>query len=133
MRLEIGAKTTAVAYLHACEQRVQFIRGLLAAMDEARVDVLAVPTTPIAAPLIEEEKTFIAGKEYPTRAILLRLNRPANLAGVPAISLPSGFTPGGLPIGLQLIGRHTAEPALLQIGHAFEQLHSRKPAVLPNC
>ena len=130
-RLEMGGKTTAVAYLHACEQRVQFIHRLLASMDEARVDALAVPTTPITAPLIGEEKTRIAGKDYPTRALLLRLNRPANLAGVPAISLPCGFTPAGLPVGLQLIGRHTAELTLLQIAHAFERIHSGKRAVLP--
>ncbi len=131
-RLEMGGKTTAVAYLHACEQRVQFIHRLLASMDEARVNVIAVPTTPITAPLIGEEKTCIAGKDYPTRALLLRLNRPANLAGVPAISLPCGFTPAGLPVGLQLIGRHAAELTLLQIAHAFERFHSGRQAVLPN-
>jgi len=121
-RLEIGSKTTAVAYLRACELRAEFIRQLHAAMDKARADILAVPTTPIAAPLIGEEKTRIAGKEHSTRALLLRLNRPANLAGVPAISFPAGFTQSGLPIGLQLIGRSASEPLLLQIAAAFERL-----------
>jgi aspartyl-tRNA(Asn)/glutamyl-tRNA(Gln) amidotransferase subunit A len=130
-RLEMGKQTTAVAYLRACQLRVQFIKRLLAAMDKAGVDVLAVPTTPIAAPLIGEEKARIAGKDHSTRALLLRLNRPANLAGVPAISFPCGFTPNGLPIGLQLIGRNAAEPLLLQIAAAFEQVTElrRRPSL----
>ncbi|MGH9675755.1 MAG: amidase family protein, partial [Candidatus Acidiferrum sp.] len=131
MRLELGGKTTAVDYLRACEQRVQFIHRLLGRMDETGVDVLAVPTTPIAAPRIGEEKILLAGKEYPIRALLLRPNRPANLAGVPAISVPCGFAPAGLPIGLQLIGRHTAESELLRIAHAFERMQSETRAQSP--
>jgi aspartyl-tRNA(Asn)/glutamyl-tRNA(Gln) amidotransferase subunit A len=130
-RLEMGSKTIAVDYLRACRLREEFIHQLVAAMDEARVDVLAAPTTPIAAPLIREEKIIIGGKEHSTRALLLRLNRPANLAGVPAISFPCGFTPAGLPIGLQLIGRNSAEPLLLHIAAAFERLIElpRRPSV----
>jgi len=99
-------------------------------MSGAGVDALVVPTTPLAAPLIGEESTRISEKDHPTRALLLRLNRPANLAGVPAISIPCGFTPSGLPVGLQIIGLHTAEFALLQIAHAFERAcpqNSRPP------
>ena len=120
-RLEMGGKTTAMAYLSACDLRARFIQQLHAAMDEAGVDVLAVPTTPIGAPLIGQEKIQVGGKEHSTRALLLRLNRPANLAGVPAISIPCGFTVSGLPIGLQLIGRNGAEPMLLRIAAAFER------------
>jgi aspartyl-tRNA(Asn)/glutamyl-tRNA(Gln) amidotransferase subunit A len=54
------------------------------------------------------------------------LNRPANLAGIPAISLPCGFTPAGLPVGLQLIGAVADEHLLLQIAHAFERAHPQK-------
>jgi aspartyl-tRNA(Asn)/glutamyl-tRNA(Gln) amidotransferase subunit A len=130
-RLEMGATTAAVAYLRACDQRVRFIREFLSKMDEAGVDALAVPTTPIAAPLIGEETTRIGDKDYPTRALLLRLNRPANLAGVPAISVPCGFTNTGLPIGLQLIGRHTEEHLVLRIAQALECVHpeSRRPPI----
>jgi aspartyl-tRNA(Asn)/glutamyl-tRNA(Gln) amidotransferase subunit A len=120
-RLEMGAKTSAVVYLEALAQRVRFIQELSSKMSGAGIDALVVPTTPLAAPLIGEESTRIFEKEHPTRALLLRLNRPANLAGVPAISIPCGFTPSGLPVGLQLIGLHTAELALLQIAHAFER------------
>jgi aspartyl-tRNA(Asn)/glutamyl-tRNA(Gln) amidotransferase subunit A len=119
-RLEIGDSVTAVSYLQALEQRKQFIQQLEKKMDEAQVDALAVPTTPVAAPVIGEEKIQIGEKTYPTRALLLRLNRPANLAGVPAISIPFGTTSGGLPLGLQIIGRHDADVLLLQIGHWYE-------------
>jgi aspartyl-tRNA(Asn)/glutamyl-tRNA(Gln) amidotransferase subunit A len=125
-RLEMGAKTSAVVYLEALAQRVRFIQEFSSKMSGAGIDALVVPTTPIAAPLIGEENTRISGKDEPTRALLLRLNRPANLAGVPAISIPCGFTSSGLPVGLQLIGLHTAELSLLQIAHAYELTHSRQ-------
>jgi aspartyl-tRNA(Asn)/glutamyl-tRNA(Gln) amidotransferase subunit A len=54
----------------------------------------------------------------------------ANLAGIPGLSLPCGFSTGGLPIGLQLLGPHFGEPQVLQVAFAFEQatdFHRRKP------
>jgi len=129
VRLEMGVKVSATAYLKALEARDKFIQQFHLAMTDAGVDALAVPTTPITAPLIGEESTRIGEKDHPIRALLLRLNRPANLAGVPAISIPCGFTSSGLPVGLQLIGLHTAELALLQIAHTFELAHplQRRP------
>jgi aspartyl-tRNA(Asn)/glutamyl-tRNA(Gln) amidotransferase subunit A len=119
-RLELGAKVTATTYLQAMEQREAFIGGFHAAMADARLDALAVPTTPIPAPAIGEETTAVCGTNHPTRALLLRNNRPANLGGLPAISVPCGLTPDGLPVGLQLIGAVTDEALLLRIAHAFE-------------
>jgi aspartyl-tRNA(Asn)/glutamyl-tRNA(Gln) amidotransferase subunit A len=124
-RLEMGAKIPAVVYLEGLAQRVRFIRELSSKMSGAGIDALVVPATPIAAPLIGEESTRIGEKDHPTRALLLRLNRPANLAAVPAISIPCGFTSSGLPVGLQLIGLHTAELALLQIAHAYLRAHPK--------
>jgi aspartyl-tRNA(Asn)/glutamyl-tRNA(Gln) amidotransferase subunit A len=124
-RLEMGAKTSAVVYLEALAQRVRFIQELSSKMSGAGVDALVVPTTPLAAPLIGEVSTRIHEKDYPTRALLLRLNRPANLAGVPAISIPCGFTSSGLPVGLQFIGLHAAELTLLHIAHTFEREHAQ--------
>jgi aspartyl-tRNA(Asn)/glutamyl-tRNA(Gln) amidotransferase subunit A len=118
-------------YLEALETRQRFIRQLDAAMASAGVDALVVPAAPIAAPLIGEERTPINGQDHPTRALLLRLNRPANLAGIPAISVPCGFTRSGLPVGLQLIGRADTEATLLRIAHTYERAHPshRRPAV----
>ena len=120
-RLEIGTRVSAMVYLQALELRNIFIQQLHLAMADAGVDALVVPTTPITAPLIGEETSRLNEKDYPTRALLLRNNRPANLAGVPAISIPCGFTPDGLPVGLQLIAAVTDEFLLLRIAHAFER------------
>jgi aspartyl-tRNA(Asn)/glutamyl-tRNA(Gln) amidotransferase subunit A len=119
-RLEVGAKVSATAYLQAMELRYSFMERFHAAMSTANVDALVVPTAPISAPLIGEETTTVCGTNHPTRSLLLRLNRPANLGGLPAISVPCGFTPEGLPVGLQLIGAVTDEYLLLQIAKLFE-------------
>jgi aspartyl-tRNA(Asn)/glutamyl-tRNA(Gln) amidotransferase subunit A len=121
-RLEMGAKVTATAYLQALEVREKFIQQLHTAIADADVDALVVPTTPIAAPLIGEESTSIGKSNHPTRALLLRLNRPANLAGIPAISVPCGFTSAGLPVGLQLIGPVTGERLLLRIAQIAQTI-----------
>jgi aspartyl-tRNA(Asn)/glutamyl-tRNA(Gln) amidotransferase subunit A len=120
-RLEVGAKVSATAYLQAMEVRYSFIEHFHAAMASANVDALVVPTTPIAAPMIGEETTTVCGASYPTRSLLLRLNRPANLGGLPAVSIPCSFTPEGLPVGLQLIGAVTDEHLLLRIARILER------------
>jgi aspartyl-tRNA(Asn)/glutamyl-tRNA(Gln) amidotransferase subunit A len=122
-RLEAGTKVSATDYLEALDQRQNFINQLQMVMEAAKLDALVVPTVPIAAPGIGEENILIGGTEYPTRALLLRLNRPANLAGVPAMSVPCGFTPAGLPAGLQFIGNAQGEDALLRVASAFERLN----------
>jgi aspartyl-tRNA(Asn)/glutamyl-tRNA(Gln) amidotransferase subunit A len=131
-RLEMGTKVSATVYLSALETREKFIQQFHLALEDPGVDALAVPTTPIIAPLIGQEAIHLGDKDYSTRALLLRPNRPANLAGVPAISIPCGFTPAGLPVGLQLIGAVADEHLLLQIAHTFERAHpsQRRPSVL---
>jgi aspartyl-tRNA(Asn)/glutamyl-tRNA(Gln) amidotransferase subunit A len=125
-RLELGAKVPATKYLQALELRESFIGGFHAAMADAKLDALVVPTTPIPAPAIGEETTTVCGTNHSTRALLLRNNRPANLGGLPAISIPCGFTPDGLPVGLQLIGSVTDEHLLLRIAHAFERVYRQQ-------
>jgi aspartyl-tRNA(Asn)/glutamyl-tRNA(Gln) amidotransferase subunit A len=122
-RLALGTQVPATTYLTALETREKFIQQFHLALEDAGVDALAVPTTPITAPLIGQEAIHLGDKDYSTRALLLRPNRPANLAGVPAISIPCGFTPAGLPVGLQLIGAVADEHLLLQIAHTFERAH----------
>jgi aspartyl-tRNA(Asn)/glutamyl-tRNA(Gln) amidotransferase subunit A len=119
-RLEMGTKVSATAYLKALETRDKFIQRFHLAMADAGVDAIVVPTTPIAAPLIGEENTRIGKQDHPTRALLLRLNRPANLAGIPAISLCCGFTTTRLPVGLQLMGAITDELLLLRIAQVAQ-------------
>ena len=131
-RLEIGTKVSATAYLSALELREEFIQQFHLALEDASVDALAVPTTPIAAPLIGQEAIRLGETDHSTRALLLRANRPANLAGVPAMTVPCGFTSSGLPVGLQFIGAVADEHRLLQIARVFErtQPKPRRPSIL---
>jgi aspartyl-tRNA(Asn)/glutamyl-tRNA(Gln) amidotransferase subunit A len=122
-RLEMGEKVSALEYLRALDLREKFIAGFHLALVENEVDALVTPTTPIAAPLIGEENISLAGKDRSTRALLLRLNRPANLGGLPAISVPCGLTPSGLPAGLQFLTGVNGESLLLDLAARFEQSH----------
>jgi aspartyl-tRNA(Asn)/glutamyl-tRNA(Gln) amidotransferase subunit A len=125
-RLETGMKVLAVEYLDAQDQRRSFISQLREVMEKEAIDALMVPTAPIAAPLISEEITRVGKIDHFTRALLLRLNRPANLAGVPAISVPCGLTAGGLPIGLQFIGAEYSEQLLLEIADLYQRANPSK-------
>src|ERR1700722_1490466 len=122
-RLEMGQKVSALEYLRALDLRDKFIAGSPLALLENEFDAPVTPATPIAAPLIGEENISIAGKDHPTRALLLRLNRPANLGGLPPLSVPCGLTPSGLPAGLQFLAALNAESLLLDLANRFEQSH----------
>lgn len=127
-RLEAGAKVLATDYLKAFA-----IRGLVKRDFESAfstVDAIVVPTVPIPAPSICVKTVDINSRAEPVRSALIRLNRPQNLTGLPAISLPCGFTRSGLPIGVQIIGRPFDESTVLQLAHAYEratQWHFLRP------
>jgi aspartyl-tRNA(Asn)/glutamyl-tRNA(Gln) amidotransferase subunit A len=130
-RVEMGAKVSAVDYLRALEIQKHFTLQLHMALAESDADALVYPSTAIEAPLIGQESSRIGKHDYPTRVILLRHNRPANLAGVPAISLPCGFASSRLPIGLQFMGGVSSEAVLLRIARIFEstQAQYRTPPI----
>jgi len=93
------------------------------------VDLLVTPTTPILAPAIDDLKRD-PDVLRPCELVLLRNTRPANVWGLPAISIPCGFTRAGLPVGLQIIGPHWREDRVLQLAYAYEQAtawHKRSP------
>ena len=123
-RLEMGSKVPAVDYLRALEKRKQFFEQLHLALAEADVDAMVFPSTAIEAPLLNQETIRIGTHEYAARTLLLRNNRPANLAGVPAVSVPCGFSRSGLPIGLQIMAGVSSEPVLLRIAKIFERSRS---------
>jgi aspartyl-tRNA(Asn)/glutamyl-tRNA(Gln) amidotransferase subunit A len=91
------------------------------------VDLIATPVTPTPAFKLGEKS------ENPLQMYLSDIYTiSVNLAGLPAISVPCGFSKGGLPIGLQLIGRAFEEETLLRAAHAYEQStqwHLKKPVV----
>ena len=86
----------------------------------AEVDVLVTPTTPTPASKISDLKADPDALR-PAELILLRNTRPFNVWGLPAISIPCGFTQAGLPIGLQIAGPHWREDLVLRLAHAYEQ------------
>ena len=111
-RLRLGALVTGEEYLLAQRGRNLLRRDLLRAL--ARVDAIVTPTT------MKPPRTFAEMNRDPDSPGS-GLNRVFNLAGVPAISVPAGFSPGGLPIGVQFAGRPYAEAALYRLAHAYEQ------------
>ena len=129
-RLELGHKVLAADYLHALDVK----RGITREFDAVfeNIDVILAPTLPVVAPRIGEKEVVIGGEKETVRSALVRLNRPANLTGHPAISIPCGFTRAGLPIGLQLIGPRWSEARLLSIALAYEdatEWHKRRPQI----
>ena len=111
-----------------CKRELQEARKQIASVFND-VDLLITPTTPTPAPVISELK---ANPDLlrPRELALLRNTRPMNVWGLPAISVPCGFTQSGLPIGLQIIGSHWGEAKVLQLAHAYEQAtawHKRLP------
>jgi len=125
-RIMLGTFALSAGYYDAYYLRAMRIREQLRA-DFAQVDLIACPAAPIAAFKLGEKL------DDPLQMYLVdAFTLPVNLAGLPGISVPGGFTPGGLPVGLQLIAPHFQEPALLQAAHAFEQAtehHTRRPAL----
>jgi len=117
-----GQQIPAVDYLQAQYERRIFSSTVRTAMQ--RVNALVLPTMPIPAITVDEidQQISIDGVPEESTAALLRLTRAFNLSGLPAISLPCGFTTNGLPIGLQLAGKPFEEAMILRIAHAYQQL-----------
>jgi aspartyl-tRNA(Asn)/glutamyl-tRNA(Gln) amidotransferase subunit A len=113
-RLEDGAKTTSTEYILARRTQTE-VRKRCEQFFES-YDLLLTPTTPIAAPTVEgHDAVEQAGR-------LTRFTAPFNLTGLPALSIPCGFTEAGLPIGLQIISGAGADLKVLNAGYAYEQL-----------
>jgi aspartyl-tRNA(Asn)/glutamyl-tRNA(Gln) amidotransferase subunit A len=128
MRLQNGLAIPGVTYLEAMRWRGPALAAHLAAV--AGVDAVIAPVAPVAAPTIAESDV---GNSPDAEAVIQRLTRftrPVNYLGLPSLSIPSGFTRGGLPVGMQLIGRAFDEAMLLRIGAAFQRatdFHTRAP------
>jgi aspartyl-tRNA(Asn)/glutamyl-tRNA(Gln) amidotransferase subunit A len=128
MRLQNALAIPAVSYLEALRWR----GPALAAHDAATagVDAVLAPVAPVAAPTIAESDVGNGPDAEAVIQRLTRFTRPVNYLGLPALSIPCGFTASGLPIGMQLIGRSFDEAALLRIGAAFQRatdFHARCP------
>ena len=117
-RIRSGESISTVEYMRHRRELDETRRKICAVF--ADVDVLVTPTTPIPAPAIAELKANPDALR-PAELKLLRNTRPFNVWGLPAISLPCGFTQNGLPIGLQIAGPHWREDMVLRVAYAYEQ------------
>ncbi len=127
-RIMLGTYTLSSGYYDAYYRKAQQVRSLIKQDFEnafRTVDIILTPTTPTAA-FRRGEKTDDPLQMYLADIFTISVN----LAGVPAVSIPCGFTSSNLPIGLQLIGRHFDEESLLRTAYAYEQAtdwHMRRP------
>jgi aspartyl-tRNA(Asn)/glutamyl-tRNA(Gln) amidotransferase subunit A len=101
------------------------VRRSLAELFE-RVDVLAWPTVPAPAPLLENPTVELPSGHYPADYANPRQAGIANLVGTPAISVPVGRSSGGLPIGLQLLASWGRDELLLDAAEALERENGRE-------
>jgi aspartyl-tRNA(Asn)/glutamyl-tRNA(Gln) amidotransferase subunit A len=128
LRLKWGLLLPASAYLKAQRLRALMCRDV--AQLWRAVDVLVTPATMMAAPHPGELQSRVGSRQMSTREAILRLMRPFNLTGLPAMSVPCGFTSTGLPIGLQIAGKPFDEATVLRVAHSYEQQtdwHRRLP------
>lgn len=107
-------------YLEHIVKRERLRQAILKVMADHRLDALAYPTI--------RRKPNLAGQPQPGTNCHLSAN-----SGMPSIVVPGGFTPDGLPVGVELLGREWSEPLLIQLAYAYEQAtrHRRPPASTP--
>jgi aspartyl-tRNA(Asn)/glutamyl-tRNA(Gln) amidotransferase subunit A len=128
-RIRTGENVSPESLLQCRRELERARREVAPIFAKSEVDILVTPTTPIAAPTIAELKQN-PDLLRPRELLLLRNTRPVNVWGLPAVSVPCGFTEAGLPIGLQIIGPHWGEVRVLQVACAYEQAtawHKRRP------
>ncbi|MFG6150009.1 Asp-tRNA(Asn)/Glu-tRNA(Gln) amidotransferase subunit GatA [Halobacillus sp. B23F22_1] len=129
-RIMLGTFALSSGYYDAYYKKAQQVRTLIKNDFEKVLedyDVIVGPTTPTPAfkvgEIIDDPLTMYANDI---------LTIPVNLAGVPGISVPCGFSSDGLPIGLQIIGRHFDESSVYRAAHAYEQatdFHKQRPSL----
>ncbi len=118
-RIMLGTYTLSHGYYDAYYKKAQKVRALIIE-DFSRVfkdvDLIFAPTSPIPALELGEFKKYpFFGEQMDI------LNEPAAAAGIPAINIPTGLTKSGLPIGIQIMGKHFAEVDILNLAYQFEQ------------
>lgn len=126
--LETGELCLATTYIAAQRNRSAIKASLAAALD--MTDVLLTPTLPVTAARVGQQTYQWRNREEPVFAACARFLCPFNLAGLPAITIPCGFSEDEMPIGLQLAGKPFDEVTVLRIANAFEKAtkwHQRRP------
>ncbi len=131
VRLLTAILTPAQVYYKAQKVRALLRQQILELLQT--VDVLVLPTAPSPAPLIPDGPGIKSQADAHSRMSGVRsFTGPFNLASVPAISIPCGFTSENLPVSLQIVGRPFEEATLMQVAHAYDQntpWHNRRPPI----
>jgi len=128
MRLQNGLAIPAVSYLEAMRWRGPALSAYLTAVEGT--DAVIAPVAPMPAVTIAESDV---GNSLEAEAVIQRITRftrPINYLGLPSLSIPTGFTRSGLPVGMQIIGRPFDEAMLIRIGAAFQRVtdyHQKVP------
>ena len=127
-----GAELFFASHYVQADRYRSFVAARLASVLD-RFDVIVTPTVEFGAPpLGAEEITLPGGQQVDVISGVLRYNSLPSLTGLPALSVPVGFTDGGLPVGMQIIGRAFEEQVLLALGEAYQERtdwHRRTPPV----
>jgi aspartyl-tRNA(Asn)/glutamyl-tRNA(Gln) amidotransferase subunit A len=120
LRLEMARYVLAEDYIRALRGKAIITKEVDQAL--RGVDVLICPALSIPAPPIGATTMPVKGGTDAVRTLMLRCTQPFNVSGHPAISLPCGKTPAGMPIGLQLVGHKGRTAALVQAALAVEKV-----------
>jgi aspartyl-tRNA(Asn)/glutamyl-tRNA(Gln) amidotransferase subunit A len=113
-----GRLVPATDYVNA--QRLRKVLGNEFRALFRTIDCLFTPATPITAPRIGQREIVIDGQTLDTRLVTTRFARGFNALGFPALVMPCGESPEGMPIGLQMVGRPFEENLLFKLGEALE-------------
>jgi len=127
--IDQGRGLTGIEIGEIYHERLDF-SGRLATLFQD-VDLLLMPTMPVPVPNLSRMAEYGADPDVLLR--ILRFTAPFDFSSSPTITLPSGIDRLGIPLSLQLIGRHLSEDLLCRAGHAFQQVtdwHTRRPADL---
>jgi aspartyl-tRNA(Asn)/glutamyl-tRNA(Gln) amidotransferase subunit A len=129
--LEAGEMVPAARYIRALRVRQLMQRAWAKIYDG--IDVMIAPAAAAAAtPVGQDTIDWGQGVIEPVITTFVRLSAPANVTGLPAISVPCGFTGGGMPVAFQAIGRPFAEATVIQVCDAYQRMTdwgSRRPAI----
>jgi aspartyl-tRNA(Asn)/glutamyl-tRNA(Gln) amidotransferase subunit A len=120
LRLEMGRYLLAEDYVRAMTLKQELTHAVDRALE--RCDALVMPTLPIPAPRVGSVTVDVDGVQTPVRAAMLRLTQLFDITGHPAIALPAGRGPEGLPRSVQLVGHRGRTERLLDIAAALEQV-----------
>lgn len=125
--LETGRSLSGMDYQKILLQRAAYTGRMRALMET--IDVLLIPTTPIASPTLAQMN--VTGQEYVDLWFaMMRYTAPLDMAGVPTITLPGGFTDVGTPLGFQFVAADFREDLIVRAAHAYQQAtdwHTRHP------